>query len=103
MSDFVRPFNRDGRDFIWEAADLVCEAAARGDHAQLRHKEPRQEGGKQPPAMSVRLAVPPTIAHFVMNLPGSALTFVRHYKGVYAGREALFAPHTDVPLPLVHV
>lgn len=38
-----------------------------------------------------------------MNLPGSATTFLHHYRGVYAGREALFAPHTETKLPLVHV
>lgn len=38
-----------------------------------------------------------------MNLPGSATTFLHRFHGVYAGREDLFAPHTDVRLPLVHV
>lgn len=38
-----------------------------------------------------------------MNLPGSATTFLHRFRGVYAGREDLFAPHTAAPLPLVHV
>ncbi len=38
-----------------------------------------------------------------MNLPASAIEFLSSYRGVYAGQEALFAPHTPTRLPLVHV
>ena len=38
-----------------------------------------------------------------MNLPGSAITFVHHFRGLYAGAESLFAPHTDAQLPMIHV
>jgi tRNA (guanine37-N1)-methyltransferase len=38
-----------------------------------------------------------------MNLPASAIEFLSSYRGVYAGQEALFAPHTAAKLPLVHV
>lgn len=38
-----------------------------------------------------------------MNLPGSATDFLHHFRGVYRGREHLFAPHTSAALPLVHV
>jgi len=39
-----------------------------------------------------------------MNLPASAIEFLPAYRGVYAGHEALFAPHTPgTRLPLVHV
>lgn len=38
-----------------------------------------------------------------MNLPASAITFLPSFRGVYAGREELFAPHTDTKLPMVHV
>ncbi len=38
-----------------------------------------------------------------MNLPASAIEFLSSYRGVYAGQEALFAPHTATRLPLVHV
>ncbi len=49
------------------------------------------------------MPIPPTISHFVMNLPASAIEFLSSYRGVYAGQEALFAPHTAAKLPLVHV
>lgn len=51
----------------------------------------------------IRVPIPPTISHFVLNLPGSATTFIHNFKGLYAGREELFAPATSTPLPLVHV
>lgn len=49
------------------------------------------------------IPIPPTISHFVMNLPASAIEFLPCYRGLYAGQEALFAPHTDTKLPMVHV
>ena len=47
--------------------------------------------------------MPATVAHFVMNLPASAIDFLPCFQGLYAGREALFAPHTATKLPLLHV
>ncbi len=47
--------------------------------------------------------LPMTFAHFVMNLPASAVSFLPHFRGVYGGLEALFAPHTATRLPMVHV
>lgn len=49
------------------------------------------------------IPIPPTISHFVMNLPASAIEFLPYYRGLYAGQEALFAPQTGSKLPMVHV
>lgn len=38
-----------------------------------------------------------------MNLPASAITFLPHFRGLYAGREQLFAPHTVASLPMIHI
>lgn len=38
-----------------------------------------------------------------MNLPASAITFLSHFRGLYAAREELFVPHTSTKLPMVHV
>lgn len=51
---------------------------------------------------STLVRVPPTISHFVMNLPASATEFLGHFRGLYAGHEALFAPTSTTPLPVVH-
>lgn len=56
---------------------------------------------KRPPPTVI--PIPSTIAHFVMNLPASAIEFLPYYRGLYAGQEALFAPHTNTNLPMVHV
>ncbi|SPQ18880.1 436c88ac-492e-407a-a086-58614853c2d1 [Thermothielavioides terrestris] len=114
---FVRPFCEDGRTFIRQAADSVLEASQKGEHAVVTHrvKSPpqqptpaAQEGPAGAPARPTvreeRIPIPPTISHFVMNLPASAIEFLSSYRGLYAGREALFAPHTPGRLlPLVHV
>ena len=98
----MKPFNEDGHDFVHKAADLVLEASRRGDCAVVKPPRPSRKSDK-PQAQPTRIPVPPTISHFVMNLPASAIEFLHNYKGLYAGHEDLFAPHTDTKLPLVHV
>jgi tRNA (guanine37-N1)-methyltransferase len=100
VGQYVRPFCKDGRDFIHMAADAVYAASAASEHA-LVHTKTRRHDVERPPPQKV--PVPPTISHFVMNLPASATEFVHHYRGLYAGREHLFEPHTATKLPLVHV
>ncbi|KAL2178698.1 Met-10+ like-protein-domain-containing protein [Thermothelomyces heterothallicus CBS 202.75] len=105
VSPFVRPFCEDGRTFIHKAADSVLEASRNGECAVLAPKKPRTPNPPQntAPPKEERIPIPPTISHFVMNLPASAIEFLPSYRGLYAGREALFAPHTATKLPLVHV
>ncbi|KAF4490711.1 tRNA (guanine(37)-N1)-methyltransferase [Colletotrichum fructicola Nara gc5] len=80
----------------------VYSASTRGDAAIIKPKQSRSKP-QNPPPEPKRIPVPPTISHFVMNLPASAYTFVHHYKGIYAGHEKLFEPHTSTKLPMVHV
>lgn len=58
--------------------------------------------GKAIQPKPTHIPIPPTISHFVMNLPASAIEFLSHFRGLYAGREDLFAPHTETKLPVVH-
>ncbi|RDA87951.1 hypothetical protein CP532_3421 [Ophiocordyceps camponoti-leonardi (nom. inval.)] len=99
VAQFVQSFNQDGHDFIRNAAKLVLEASRRGDCA-LVHPAKVRRGTPQPPP--TRVPMPPTISHFVMNLPASALSFLHDYRGLYRGHEELFSPHTDKQLPMVH-
>ncbi|KAI0890002.1 Met-10+ like-protein-domain-containing protein [Annulohypoxylon maeteangense] len=109
---YVRPFNQDGRVFIREAADLVYAASTNGEYAvsgpnrreqRNRHPNSKTTDKSAPIPKSKRTLIPPTISHFVMNLPASAITFLSHFRGLYAGREQLFAPHAGTKLPMIHV
>ncbi|KAI2629775.1 Met-10+ like-protein-domain-containing protein [Hypoxylon sp. NC1633] len=112
VGQYVRAFNQDGRVFIKEAADMVLAASTNGEHAvseprrkdrRSRHPNLTAAEKPEPNPKSKRVPIPPTISHFVMNLPASAITFLPHYRGLYASREQLFAPHTSTKLPLIHV
>ncbi|RFU78787.1 trna guanine37-n1-methyltransferase [Trichoderma arundinaceum] len=101
VSEFVKPFNYDGHEFIKKGVDLVLEASQRGDCALIPQKVSRNAPGPRPEP--IRVPVPPTVSHFVMNLPASAIEFLHNFQGLYEGHEKLFAPHTQTKLPLIHV
>lgn len=104
VSSFVRPFNEDGRTFVHNAADSVLTASKAGETAVVPSKQKFSRSNpdaKRPPP--VVIPIPPTISHFVMNLPASAIEFLPYYRGVYAGQESLFVPQTQTQLPIVHV
>lgn len=107
VTQYVRPFNEDGRLFIRKAADLVYAASTSGVYAVAKQKRVSRTQQLQKRVVAKgsenRIPVPPTISHFVMNLPASAITFIPHYRGLYFGHEKLFAPHTSTKLPMVHV
>jgi len=102
VSQFVRPFNEDGRTFIRRAADDVLAASQRGEGATIAPKRvSRSKAAPVAPEATV-VPLPPTISHFVMNLPASAITFLDCFRGLYAGHEDLFKGG-ERKLPLVHV
>jgi tRNA (guanine37-N1)-methyltransferase len=103
VSQFVRPFNEDGRTFIRKAADSVLEASRGGERAVIPVKRGSRFALPAVPPEPRQVPIPPTISHFVMNLPASAITFLDGYRGLYSGSEALFSPNTGTKLPLVHV
>ncbi len=82
------PFNEDGNVFIRRAADSVLAASVHGECAVIRPKPlPRSARSGQPAPEPTKVPVPPTISHFVMNLPASAIEFLPAYRGIYAGRK----------------
>ncbi|KAI1203000.1 Met-10+ like-protein-domain-containing protein [Nemania serpens] len=110
VTQYVRAFNEDGRTFVRRAADLVYSASTSGEDAVVkrkrssRHQQQKDsEKAEKAPDLEQRIPIPPTISHFVMNLPASAITFLPHYRGLYAGHEQLFEPHTTTKLPMIHV
>ncbi|KAJ2894890.1 hypothetical protein MKZ38_007113 [Zalerion maritima] len=98
----LRPFNQDGRLFIpWTAKD-VLRASKQEKEVTIPGKKPFRGSSKRPTPDTV-IPIPPTISHFVMNLPASAPEFLGSFRGLYHGQEGLFAPHTEAKLPLLHV
>lgn len=78
------------------------KASKRGDYAVIKApKQPRNS--TKPPPKDIRVPVPQTVSHFVMNLPAIAIEFLHNFKGLYEGREGLFTPHTQTKLPMIHV
>jgi tRNA (guanine37-N1)-methyltransferase len=79
---------------------------------EVRIPAKKGRGGKiTTPAHVYR--IPNLVSHFVMNLPATAIEFLGTsfkelsnsdaFRGLYRGQEALFKPHTDKDLPMIHV
>ncbi|KAH7635113.1 hypothetical protein SMAC4_12596 [Sordaria macrospora] len=101
VSQYVRPFCQDGRTFIHHAADSVLEAHKASEHVLIAPKPPSR-AKKAPKPEPKRVDIPPTISHFVMNLPATAIEFLGCYRGVYAGHEDLFEGGKLMPMVHVH-
>ncbi|MCJ1351620.1 MAG: tRNA(m(1)G37)methyltransferase [Icmadophila ericetorum] len=97
---FVRPFNEDGRNFIRIATQKLLGQRYSVDLSTL--KRVRRDGQTKQPEPEI-LAQPKTFAHYVMNLPASATSFLDAFIGIYVGQENLFVPNTTTKLPMVHV
>ncbi|KAM3087468.1 tRNA(m(1)G37)methyltransferase, variant 3 [Clarireedia jacksonii] len=101
VENFVHPFNEDGHKFIPHAADdLLALALSPNNTITIAPKRPSRSVPPPPPKI---ITIPPTINHFVMNLPASAISFIPAFQGLYHGHEKLFEPHTNRKLPMVHV
>ncbi|KAI9048130.1 hypothetical protein LZ554_007925 [Drepanopeziza brunnea f. sp. 'monogermtubi'] len=106
VQNFVRPYCEDGHTFIHKAADdLLHLTATNQNTVSIRSKAKRPRGAAPlvPPPSPTLITIPPTINHFVMNLPATAIDFVGSFNGLYHSHEKLFTPYTDVKLPMVHV
>lgn len=110
VSDFVTPFNKDGRVFIRDSAKQLLEAEPVTVTIQpkVRREKKRKADGSQEPQTQPQAPAqvynrPSVVDHYVMNLPATAIEFLDAFQGVYAGQEALFEPQTSQKLPMVHV
>ena len=102
---YVRAYNCNGHDFIHTAARDLWTASQhavnvttkiRPQQGKPRPSNPRP---RQQPTITKTLTQPRTFAHYVMNLPALALTFLPSYIGLYS-RISGMAP--EAPLPYVH-
>ncbi|KAF2204184.1 guanine-N(1)--methyltransferas-like protein [Delitschia confertaspora ATCC 74209] len=110
VGDFVVPFNTNGREFIRAGtADLLNSEHSVPIYPKKVSRS-AAKGAAGPPKPVATYVRPKLFSHYVMNLPASALTFLPSFVGLYAdvpGMPAesirkLFAPHTEIPLPMVH-
>ncbi|KAL8798099.1 MAG: hypothetical protein Q9182_006950 [Xanthomendoza sp. 2 TL-2023] len=114
VTRFIRPSCADGRFFIRTAASRLLTSnrqfVIRPKPTHTAPPTERQSPSHRPKraaataaAAAVVLKEPKTFSHYILNLPASALTFLPAFIGLYAGREDLFHPHTEVKLPLIHI
>lgn len=113
VGDFVRPFNTDGSSFIRRASAHLLVQDSRHSvpiYPKTKFSRSNPQENKQPQPIKT-LIQPSFFAHYVMNLPASAITFLHSFIGLYANIPGLpaadikkkLAPHTEQKLPMIHV
>lgn len=97
VEDFVRPFNKDGRRFVREAAVQLLD-----DQRRVEIKKKASRNSKEKPEVLRVLEQPKTFSHFVLNLPASALEFLPSFIGLYPPELRERLP-VGTRMPVVHV
>ncbi|KAI9743494.1 MAG: tRNA(m(1)G37)methyltransferase [Claussenomyces sp. TS43310] len=104
VEKYVHAFCEDGHSFIHHAADdLLNLSKTNKDTITIAPKRSRTAQPSDPVPPPRTVTIPQTVAHFVMNLPATAIDFLPAFSGLYAGHESLFLPNTPTKLPMVHV
>ena len=101
VGQYVQPYNEDGLHFIRSAADDIFNTDHSVDTTPIQ-KVSRSTGLKSILRERSTLVRPKTFAHYVLNLPDSALTFLPVFVGLHTSRSAYFAENPDVKLPMIH-
>lgn len=111
VDSYVRPFNTDGLEFIKKATADLLTTPEYSVPIFAKKKTSRSDPNPQAPTPIKTITQPRLFSHYVMNLPASAITFLPSFIGLYSAIPGIpasevrkvFAPHTETPLPMVHV
>ncbi|KAK5127734.1 hypothetical protein LTR08_004215 [Meristemomyces frigidus] len=119
VAAYVKPFNQDGRSFIRTATAQLAQAEPHGVEilpakaAKKEHRAAAATASSEPPASvtapvlrTLLLPQPKVFAHYILNLPASALTFLPAFVGMYPPPLLPHLPPNNpaaFPMPLVHV
>jgi len=108
---FVRAHNTDGREFIRSAIRELYAVHSNPEAnpasvpgCPVKYSRTKAAAGipQVTKPADRKIPVPATFAHFVMNLPASAVEFLDAFKGAYSGLEHIFEEE-GVELPMIHV
>ena len=102
VGKLVFPYNGDGHNFIRSSTKRLLSEHLEADVTEKRPRSTRNTARSRSNERKI-LTRPRTFAHYVLNLPASAITFLPSFIGLYAGQEHLFTPETETKLPLIHV
>ncbi|KAF9015682.1 S-adenosyl-L-methionine-dependent methyltransferase [Cyathus striatus] len=112
VSDLVRVYCEDGRDFIRAAVRRVVEQpfapytgprlSRTQEDKERRQGQKRTGEGKAPEPRFDPPAYRKRISHFVMNLPDSAITFLDAFRGILASTNDRDLSGVYDVMPMVH-
>ena len=90
VAPFVRPYNVDGRLFIRQSIRALHAPPDSAPTVTVVPPPPARKGRRSQQQPRV-VPLPVAFAHFVMNLPASAVEFLDAFRGAYQGLEHLFS------------
>lgn len=101
VSNFVRPFNLDGAEFISRSVPLLQQLieSQAGGVIRVPKKIKRSERANPNNQVEELVQIPRVVSHYVMNLPDSAIDFLGNFNGLYKG--VSISP--DIDMPWIHV
>ena len=105
VTEYVRAYNTDGRDFIRSATDNLLQTTYRVDatpHVKVSRRS-SVEPQRNRPASPKFVQQPRTFSHYILNLPASAITFLSAFVGLHKSRSGFFAANPELRLPMIHV